>query len=76
VLKNGMSLAVGGVVLGLLGGAALARFLETFLYGVGALDPMTYTAVALLLLGVALVATWVPARRASRVDPLIAIRAE
>ncbi len=76
VLKNGMSLAVGGVVLGLLGGAALARFLETFLYGVGARDPMTYTAGALLLLGVALVATWVPARRASRVDPLIAIRAE
>ncbi len=76
VLKNGMFLAAVGVILGLVGGAALARFLEAFLYGVGTLDPATYGAVAVLLLSVALVATWLPARRASRVDPLIAIRVE
>ena len=76
VLHAGMTLASLGVLLGLAGSAALARFLETFLYGVGTLDPATYAAVAVLLLSVAVLATWVPARRAASVDPLIAIRTE
>jgi ABC-type lipoprotein release transport system permease subunit len=53
-----------------------ARLLKTFLYGVSASDPITFAFVALMLLGIALLACWIPARRASRVEPMIALRAE
>jgi predicted permease len=76
VVGQGMLPAVGGVVVGLAGAWAAARVLGSLLYGVSASDPWTFAGVALFLLMVALVATWLPARRATRVDPVIALRAE
>lgn len=65
-----------GLAAGLVGALALARLLGSQLYGVGAVDPVTFTATPLILGVVALVASWVPARRAARVDPLVALRGE
>ena len=76
VLKQGLRLTAAGILLALVGALALTRSLETLLYGVSARDLVTYTLVPLLLGGVALLATYVPALRATRVDPLTAIRAE
>ncbi|MCE9671675.1 ABC transporter permease [Myxococcus stipitatus] len=76
VLRQGMGLAGLGVALGLVLSLALARFLGSLLYGVTAYDPWTFVGVAALLSGVALLATWLPARRATRVDPIIALRSE
>ena len=76
VLREGMVLALAGITLGLAGAWALTRIMESLLFGVGARDPFTFVASAVLLLGVALIATMLPARKASRVDPLTAIRAE
>jgi predicted permease len=76
VLGQGARLALAGVALGLLGALALSRVIASLLYEVDALDPVTFGAVPLLLAAVALLATWVPARRATRVDPLIAIRGD
>ena len=76
VLRQAAGLAVGGLVLGLLAALALNRFLTTQLVGVSASDPRIFAGVALLIAGVAFFATLLPARRATRVDPLIALRAE
>ena len=76
VVRQGMLLAVIGVILGLLGSFALTRVMETLLFGVTAKDPLTFVAVALLLTGVAFIACVVPAQRATRVDPLQALRYE
>jgi predicted permease len=76
VLGQGMRLVTVGVVLGLAGALALTRTLSSLLYGVSATDVTTYATVPLLLGAIALVATYVPAARATRVDPLTAIRAE
>jgi predicted permease len=76
ILSHGLKMAIGGVMLGLLIAFAVTRVLETMLYGVSATDPLTFTAIALLLTLVALLACMVPAWRASRVDPLIALRCE
>jgi putative ABC transport system permease protein len=65
-----------GLVIGVGGAAALTRLMSTLLFGVSALDPMTYGAVCVLLVGAALAAAYVPARRAGRVDPMLALRSD
>jgi len=76
ILRQGLSLTGVGVVLGLAGAFAATRVIETLLFGVSRLDPVTYLGVVVLLAGTALVACWLPARRASQVDPVITLRAE
>jgi predicted permease len=76
VLADGGKLAGAGVTLGLIGSVALTHFLRALLYGVTPLDPLTLVSVAILLITTALLACWIPARRASRVDPMITLRAE
>lgn len=76
VLGQGMRLALVGVVIGGLGAAAVARVLSSLLYGVSAVDPLAYGGAMALVLAVALVANWLPARLAARVDPMVALRTE
>jgi putative ABC transport system permease protein len=71
-----MILAVIGVGLGVLGSVALTRFMASMLYGVRPNDPFTLVAVSLALIGVALTASYIPARRATKVDPIVALRYE
>jgi predicted permease len=76
VLAHGFKLVLAGVTVGLAGAVALASLLETLLFGVRARDPMTFLAVAILLSLAALTACYLPARRASKVDPMVALRHE
>jgi predicted permease len=74
VVRQGLMLAAGGVVIGLLAAFGLARFVTSLLFGITGADPVTFVAVAAMLLAVALLATYIPARKASRVDPVEALR--
>src|SRR5438045_4875852 len=76
ILKQGMLLAAVGSSCGLLIAFGGARMMKSLLYGVSSSDPITFTCVALLLVGIAFLACWIPARTASRVEPMIALRAE
>ncbi len=76
VVRQGMVVSAGGVILGVLGAVAATRLISSWLYGIEATDPVTFAGVSLVLVGITLLATYVPARRAARVDPLIALRSE
>ena len=76
VIRQGMQLVLLGTAIGVAAALGLTRFLTSFLYGVAALDPAVFIAVPILLAAVALAAIWIPARRASRVDPIQALRCE
>ncbi len=76
VVRQGMSLVLVGIGIGLGGALALTRLMKTLLFGVSATDPLTFTVIALLLVFVALLACWIPARRAAKVDPMTAMRSE
>jgi putative ABC transport system permease protein len=76
IIKFGMKLTLIGAFIGLAGALTLTRLMRTLLFDVSATDPLTFIVVALLLTGVALMACWIPARRATKVDPMVALRVE
>jgi len=76
VVGGGLRLAIAGVLIGMALSLAAGRFISTLLFGVRATDPITFSAVAAALLATAVLAAWIPARRATRVDPMVALRYE
>jgi ABC-type antimicrobial peptide transport system permease subunit len=75
-LRHGLMLTGAGIALGMVASLGLSRVMSALLFGVGPMDPITYAAVSAGLAAVALLATWLPARRASRIDPIAALRAD
>lgn len=76
LVRRGMKLVAGGLLVGVLGAAAGARLLESLLFGVSPLEPVTYGTVITLLAAVALLACWLPARTAARVNPVSVLNEE
>ena len=75
-VQEGLRLVLAGLAIGIAGAFVLARFLASLLYGVKPTDPLTFVAVSLILAAVALAACFIPARRAAKVDPMVALRYE
>jgi putative ABC transport system permease protein len=76
VLRQGLGLAIAGAAVGLIGAVVVSHLMTGLLYGVRPTDPLTFAGVALLLIAVALLACYIPARRAIRVDPMVTLRYE
>jgi putative ABC transport system permease protein len=76
IIRQGLKLTLIGAGLGLIGALGLTRLMKSLLFGVSATDPLTFGSISLLLMVVALLACWIPARRATKVDPMIALRCE
>src|SRR5262249_16028936 len=76
VIRHGMLLAVIGIAIGLAGALAMTRVMKGFLFIVTTTDPFSFAGISALLILVALLACWIPARRATRVDPMVALRHE
>jgi putative ABC transport system permease protein len=76
IINQGMLLVGGGVAVGIIAAFALTRSLRSLLYGIGPQDPITFLIAPLVLLGIALLACWFPARRATKADPMLALRCE
>jgi ABC-type antimicrobial peptide transport system permease subunit len=76
VLMRALRVVVAGLLVGLAGAAGVTRVLQRFLFGVTPTDPLAFATVTLLLMAVGLLAAWLPARRATRIDPVRALRAE
>jgi len=76
IVRHGMTVALAGAAIGVVGALALSRVMRTMLFGVQGSDPLTFVAVSLLLAAIAFVATYLPARRAARIDPMISLRSE
>ena len=74
VIRGALGMTSVGVLIGLVGGFAASRVLGSLLFGVGATDVPTFVGASVVILGVAALASWLPARRASRVDPVVALR--
>jgi ABC-type antimicrobial peptide transport system permease subunit len=76
IIKQGLSLALIGVVIGLFGAFALTRLMKDLLFGLSATDPLTFIVIALLLTFSMMLACWIPARRAMKVDPIVVLHCE
>jgi ABC-type antimicrobial peptide transport system permease subunit len=76
VLAQAAQLAIAGTVLGVVAALALARVMRSLIYNVSPADPLTFAAVALMVISIALLACWLPARRATKANPMVALRAE
>jgi putative ABC transport system permease protein len=76
VLRHGLKLTLAGIALGLVGAFSLKRILSSYIFGVSSTDPVTFAIVSVVLISVALLATYVPARKATKVDPMAALRSE
>ena len=76
VMRQAAVVALAGVATGLAGAFVLTRFMQSMLFGTASTDPLTFTVIPLLLMLVAVAAGWLPARRASRIDPIVSLRSE
>jgi ABC-type antimicrobial peptide transport system permease subunit len=76
VLREGLRVSAIGIGIGLLAALALSRVMAGYVYGISSTDPLTFAVACLLLISVALLASYIPARRAAKVDPIVALRSE